>query len=83
MRRADAATLAAYVATGEPMDKAGAYAAQGEGAALIEGVEGSYLAVVGLPLLALRDLLQQAGITVPAPLSVLEALERGEQIATR
>ncbi len=83
MRRADEAAIAAYVATGEPMDKAGAYAAQGEGAALIEDVEGSYLAVVGLPLLALRDLLQQAGMTVPAPLSVLEALERGEQIATR
>ena len=83
MRRADEAAIAAYVATGEPMDKAGAYAAQGEGAALIEDVEGSYLAVVGLPLLALRDLLQQAGITVPAPLSVLEALERGEQIAAR
>jgi hypothetical protein len=42
-------------------------------------VEGSYLAVVGLPLLALHDLLLQAGIRSPAPLDQLEALERGER----
>jgi len=79
MRAASDEALAAYVASGEPLDKAGAYAAQGEGAAFIERVEGSYLAVVGLPLLALRELLLEIGLAVPASLSVLEALERGER----
>ena len=47
----------AYVATGEPMDKAGAYAIQGGAAGFIEQVEGSYSNVVGLPLEVLRELL--------------------------
>jgi septum formation protein len=58
------------------MDKAGAYAAQGQGAALMEAVEGSYLAVVGLPLLALRKMLMEAGIPVPADVARLAILER-------
>ena len=78
MRAAPDDALAAYVAGGEPLDKAGAYAAQGEGAAFIERVEGSYLAVVGLPLLALRHLLIESGVAVPAALATLEALERGD-----
>jgi septum formation protein len=81
MRPADEATIAAYVASGEPLDKAGAYAAQGLGAALIDAVDGSYLAVVGLPLLALRDLLQASGIAVPADAGLLARLERGELAA--
>lgn len=67
-----------YVAGGEPMDKAGAYAAQGEGAALIARVDGSYLAVVGLPLLALHAALTEAGVPVAADLSGLERLESGD-----
>lgn len=48
-----------YVATGEPMDKAGAFAVQGRGAALVAELCGSYTAVVGLPLEAVTDLLYQ------------------------
>jgi septum formation protein len=72
--------IRAYVAGGEPMDKAGAYAAQGEGASLIERVDGPYLAVVGLPLLALRALLLQTGVPLSADVPLLERLERGEMV---
>ena len=54
--------IAAYVATGEPMDKAGAYAVQGRGAALVSQVRGSYTNVVGLPLAAVVELLLGQGI---------------------
>lgn len=49
MRPFDEAEIAAYVATGEPMDKAGAYGIQGLGGALVEGVDGAFDNVVGLP----------------------------------
>ena len=54
----DQATIAAYVATGEPFGKAGAYAIQGRGAALIEHLEGSYSGVMGLPLFETARLLR-------------------------
>ena len=60
-RPADRATLEAYVATGEPMDKAGAYAIQGLGAPLIERVEGDFFGVMGLPLRLALDLLAKFG----------------------
>jgi len=60
-RSVDRATLEAYVATGEPMDKAGAYAIQGLGAPLIERVEGDFFGVMGLPLRLALDLLARFG----------------------
>jgi septum formation protein len=58
------AELEAYVATGEPMDKAGAYAIQGLAAAFIDRLEGSYSGVMGLPLFETAQLLAAAGIPV-------------------
>ena len=53
--------LAAYVATGEPMDKAGAYGIQGIGACLVDEVQGSYTNVVGLPLRSVLNALLEIG----------------------
>jgi septum formation protein len=57
-RRSDAAALDRYVAIGEWRGRAGGYAIQGEGRALVARIEGDYLNVVGLPLARLRELLQ-------------------------
>jgi nucleoside triphosphate pyrophosphatase len=57
--------IRSYIATGEPLDKAGAYAIQGEGSFLVDSWEGSYSNIVGLPLEALTNLFQQAGFPVP------------------
>ncbi len=60
-RRLDDDFLEAYVATGEPMDKAGAYGIQGYGAALVERVEGDFFSVMGLPLRLVIAMLDAAG----------------------
>lgn len=54
--------IAWYVGTGEPLDKAGAYAAQGLGGMFIDSIHGSYTNVVGLPLALLFQMLRKAGI---------------------
>jgi septum formation protein len=55
--------MLAYWATGEPADKAGAYAIQGLGALFVDSIEGSYSGVVGLPLFETAALLEKAGIS--------------------
>ena len=62
MRPASAAEIRAYVATGEPLDKAGAYALQGEGRRFVLSVEGSETNVIGLPLEETLTLLHEAGL---------------------
>lgn len=56
--------IRAYVATGEPMDKAGAYGVQGRGGLLVERIEGCFYNVVGLPLVKLASLLSVFGFDV-------------------
>ena len=63
----DEAAIEAYVATGEPLDKAGAYAIQGRGGSLVAGLEGSFSNVVGLPLEETARLLAAFGVAVSAP----------------
>ena len=62
IRSLEQAEIERYIATGEPMDKAGAYAVQGIGTLLVESIQGCYNNVVGLPLVALNRLMMKAGV---------------------
>ncbi len=54
--------IASYVATGEPMDKAGAYGIQGRASVMIRGIRGDYYNVVGFPLCRIHEMLRELGI---------------------
>jgi septum formation protein len=60
-RAFDDATARAYVSTGEPLDKAGAYGIQGYGATLVDRIEGDFFAVMGLPIVRMMKLLESSG----------------------
>jgi septum formation protein len=75
-RRLTRKEITAYAATGEPLDKAGAYAIQGRGAVLVERIEGDYFNVVGLPLATLAEALKEFGVEVlPAPVDLTSGNE--------
>ncbi len=59
------AEIAAYIATGEPLDKAGAYGIQGLGGAFVAHLSGSFTGVMGLPVFETLALLREAGVSVP------------------
>ena len=61
-RRIAPEEIRAYIATGEPMDKAGAYGAQGRGAVFVRGIDGDFFNVMGLPLCRLDAMLKRTGM---------------------
>ena len=63
-RYLDDAEIDRYIATGEPMDKAGAYGAQGYASLFVEHLDGDFFNVMGLPLCALGKLLKQLGVSL-------------------
>ena len=63
-RRAAEKELRAYIAGGEPMDKAGAYGVQGQGALLVERIDGDFFNVMGLPVVLLSEMLKEFGVTL-------------------
>lgn len=71
MKAYDEAAIERYLATQEPMGKAGAYSIQGMGGELIETIRGDFLSIVGLPLRAVATLLAGAGLPVPVDVDAL------------
>ena len=67
------ADIIRYIATGEPMDKAGAYGIQGYGSVLVEGISGDYYNVMGLPVCRLARMLVRFGVD---PLALAAEKER-------
>lgn len=63
-RKMTASEIEAYIKTGEPLDKAGAYAIQGIGAVIVKKIEGDYFNVMGLPLSSLTEALKKFGVSV-------------------
>ena len=63
-RSASTEELKAYIRSGEPMDKAGAYGVQGLGALLVERIDGDFFNVMGLPVLLLSRMLAEFGVTL-------------------
>ena len=61
-RPASQAELLAYIRSGEPMDKAGAYGVQGQGALLVERIDGDFFIVMGLPVMLLSQMLRAYGV---------------------
>ena len=64
LRQLSESEIKAYVATGEPMDKAGAYGAQGKAALFVRGIEGDFFNVMGLPLCRLGEMLKKQGVRI-------------------
>lgn len=64
MRRLRPAEIDAYIASGEPFGKAGAYAIQGRAAAFITRIEGSHSGIMGLPLYETAQMLRRAGLPI-------------------
>lgn len=63
-RKLTVSEIEAYIKTGEPLDKAGAYAIQGIGAIIVKKIEGDYFNVMGLPLSSLTEVLKKFGVSV-------------------
>jgi septum formation protein len=76
MRAADDGEIDAYLRTGESMDKAGAYALQGEGGRLIETIDGDRFVVIGLPLRSVADALRRCGIPVAVDVDAVYARQQ-------
>lgn len=83
MRPLSSELVEAYIATGEPLDKAGAYGIQGFGSMLVERVEGCYFNVVGLPLALLAQMLEDWNIDLPRLWRAASGRDRPERGGVR